>query len=132
MGRICLRKISNNKEDISSKVQGVPQYCIHFFFLISRLPKDLEIPSWTFFNIPFRVNFKNIHFFIIQCNRDRDIGKILQFLLDFYAVFFVYPILFLLFALSQDGNPLIFLPQNYTGLQKLQYFASESSNLCKI
>ena len=34
-------------------------------FDISRLQRGLEIPSWTFFNCPFRVDFKNIHFFII-------------------------------------------------------------------
>ena len=59
-------------------IQGVPQYCIHFWFWISRLPWGLEIPSWTFFNSPFRVDFKNIQFFIIRWNMDRDICKILH------------------------------------------------------
>ena len=45
---------------------------------ISRLPRGLEIPSWTFFNSPFRVDFKNVHFYIIWWNLDWDIGKILQ------------------------------------------------------
>ena len=48
-----------------------------FVFWISWLPIGIEIPSWTFFNSPFRVDFENIHFFIIQWNLDRDIGKIL-------------------------------------------------------
>ena len=30
--------------------------------LISQLSRGLEIPSWTFFNSPFRVEFKNVHF----------------------------------------------------------------------
>ena len=49
-------------------VQGVPQYCFHFWFIISRLPRGLKIPSWTFFNSPFCVDFKDIHFFIIRWN----------------------------------------------------------------
>ena len=36
-----------------------------FVFRISRLPRGLEIPSWTFFNSPFSVDSKNIHFVII-------------------------------------------------------------------
>ena len=39
----------------STYLQGVPQYCIHFYFLITRLPRGLEIPSWTFFNSPFPI-----------------------------------------------------------------------------
>ena len=35
------------------------------FLWISRLSKGLETPSWTFFNSPFRVDFKNVHFYII-------------------------------------------------------------------
>ena len=38
----------------------------------------IEIPSWTFFNSPFRVNSENIQFFIILWNLDQDIGKVLQ------------------------------------------------------
>ena len=49
-----------------------------FNFWISRLPRRLKIPSWTFFNSPFRVDSKNIHFVIIWWNFDRDIAKILQ------------------------------------------------------
>ena len=49
-----------------------------FVFWISRLPRGLEIPSWTFFNSPFRVDFKNIQVFIIWSNPDWVIGKILQ------------------------------------------------------
>ena len=48
-----------------------------FVFWISRLPKGLEISSWTFFNCPFRVDFKNIRFFIIWWNLAGDICKIL-------------------------------------------------------
>ena len=48
-----------------------------FVFWISRLPDDLEIPSWTFFNCPFRANFKNIQLFIIWWNLAGDICKIL-------------------------------------------------------
>ena len=47
-------------------------------FWISLLPIGVEIPSWTFFNSPFCVNFENIQFFIIRWNLDRDIGKILR------------------------------------------------------
>ena len=36
-----------------------------FLLLISRPPKHLEVPSWTFFNSPFRVDFKTIQFVII-------------------------------------------------------------------
>ena len=49
-----------------------------FVFWISRLPRGVEIPSWTFFNSPFRVDSENIQFFIIPWNLDQDIGKILQ------------------------------------------------------
>ena len=35
---------------------------------ISRLPRGLEIPSWTFFNSPFCVDFKYINFSIV-CNK---------------------------------------------------------------
>ena len=51
---------------------------MRFDLRISRLPRGLEIPSWTFFNSPFRVDFKNVHFYIIWWNLDWDIGKILQ------------------------------------------------------
>ena len=33
------------------------------FFLISWLPRGLEIQSWPFSNSPFRADFKNIQFF---------------------------------------------------------------------
>ena len=33
--------------------------------LISQLSRCLEIPSWTFFNSPFHVEFENVHFFNI-------------------------------------------------------------------
>ena len=36
-----------------------------FVFRISRLPRGVEISSWTFFNSPFRVDSENIQFFII-------------------------------------------------------------------
>ena len=36
-----------------------------FVLLISRPQKDLEAPSWTFFNSPFNVDFKTIRFAII-------------------------------------------------------------------
>ena len=50
-----------------------------FFVLwISRLPRGLKIPSWTFFNSPFRVEFENIQVFIIWWNLDWDICKLLQ------------------------------------------------------
>ena len=46
--------------------------------LISQLSRGLEIPSWTFFNSPFRVESKNVYFFIIWWYLDQDIGKILE------------------------------------------------------
>ena len=49
-----------------------------FVFWISRLPRGLEIPFWTFFNSPFCADFKNIQFCIIRWNIDWDIGKIQQ------------------------------------------------------
>ena len=39
-------------------------------FDISWLQRGLEIPSWTFFNCPFCVDFKNIEFFIIWYDLD--------------------------------------------------------------
>ena len=48
-----------------------------FVLWISQLPWGLEIPSLTFFDSPFRVDFKNIHFYVIWLNLDRDIAKIL-------------------------------------------------------
>ena len=33
--------------------------------LISQLSCGLEIPSWTFFNSPFRVESKNVDIFIV-------------------------------------------------------------------
>ena len=36
-----------------------------FLLLISRSPKHLEVPSWTFFDSPFRVDFEIIQFDII-------------------------------------------------------------------
>ena len=47
-------------------------------FWISQLSRALEIPSWTFFNSPFSVDFRNIQYFIIRWNIDWDIGKIPQ------------------------------------------------------
>ena len=38
---------------------------MRFALRIFQLPWGLEIPSWTFFNSPFRVDFKNVHFYII-------------------------------------------------------------------
>ena len=35
---------------------------VTFVFWISRLPRGLKIPYWTFFNSPFRVDFRNIQF----------------------------------------------------------------------
>ena len=49
-----------------------------FLLLISRPPKHVEVPSWAFFNTPFRVDFKTINYFIIRWNFDRDIAKILK------------------------------------------------------
>ena len=49
-----------------------------FVFWISRLPRGLEISSWTFFNSPFHVDFKSIRDFIIWLNLDQDIVKIRQ------------------------------------------------------
>ena len=49
-----------------------------FVCWISRLPSGLEIPYWTFFNISFRVDFRNIQFFIFWWNMEWDIVKILQ------------------------------------------------------
>ena len=36
-----------------------------FIFGISRLPRGLEIPSWTFLKSPFCADLKNIQIFII-------------------------------------------------------------------
>ena len=63
---------------IKINLQGVPQYCIHFCFLNFKLCSSLEIPSWTFFNNPFCVDFETIQFSIILWNLDQDICKILQ------------------------------------------------------
>ena len=49
-----------------------------FVFWIYQLPRGLQIPSWTFFNSPFCVDFKNIQFFIIWLNMDWYITKILE------------------------------------------------------
>ena len=49
-----------------------------FIFWISRLPRGLDIPCWTFFNSPFCVDFKNIQFSIIWWHLNQDISKILQ------------------------------------------------------
>ena len=49
-----------------------------FVLLISRPQKHLKVPSWTFFNSPFCIDFKTIKFVIIWCNFDRDIAKILK------------------------------------------------------
>ena len=49
-----------------------------FVSWISQLPRGLEIPSWTFFNSPFFVDFKNIRFSIIWWNLHRDISKLLR------------------------------------------------------
>ena len=46
-----------------------------FVFWISRLPKGPKISSWTFFNCPFCVDFKNIRFFIIWSNLGRSFWK---------------------------------------------------------
>ena len=49
-----------------------------FVLFISRPPKYVKVPSWTFFNSPFCVDFKTIKFVIIWCNFDWDITKILK------------------------------------------------------
>ena len=49
-----------------------------FVFWISRLPRALKIPSWTFFKSPFCVDLKNIQFFIIWWTLDWYIRQILQ------------------------------------------------------
>ena len=36
-----------------------------FLLLISLPPKHLEVPSWTFFNSPFNIDFKTIQFIMI-------------------------------------------------------------------
>ena len=46
--------------------------------LISWLPSGLDIPSWTFFNSPFCIDFKTSQFVMIWWNFDRDIAKILK------------------------------------------------------
>ena len=61
-------------------------------FDISRLQLDLDIPSWTFFNCPFRVDLKNIHYFSIWWNLDWDICKLLQggqFNHKYFVYFFI-------------------------------------------
>ena len=45
------------------KIQGVHQNCIHFYS--SRLRRGLEIPSWTYFHQPIRVDSKSIHLVIV-------------------------------------------------------------------
>ena len=47
-------------------------------FIISQLPIGLEIPSWTFFNSPICVDFKDIEFFIIWWNLELDMVEILK------------------------------------------------------
>ena len=49
-----------------------------FVLVISWPPKHLEDPSWTFFNSPFRVDFKTIQFVFIWWNLDQDMVKILK------------------------------------------------------
>ena len=46
--------------------------------LISLPPSGLEIPNWTFFNSPFRVDFENVHFYSILFYLVLDITKKLQ------------------------------------------------------
>ena len=48
-----------------------------FVFWIFRLPRGLEILSWTFFNSPYRVDSKDTQFCIIWWNMDQDMCKIL-------------------------------------------------------
>ena len=52
--------IKSNIYFVYSKI--LAQLC----FWISKLPRGLEIPYWTFFNSPFCVDFRNIQFFIFQ------------------------------------------------------------------
>ena len=49
-----------------------------FVLLNSWPPKHLEVPSWTFFNSPFRVDFRTIQFAIIWWNLVQDIAMILK------------------------------------------------------
>ena len=49
-----------------------------FVLFISRPPKHLEIPSWTFFHSPFHADFKTIQFVVSCWNLDQDIAKILE------------------------------------------------------
>ena len=49
-----------------------------FVLSISWPPKHLEIPSWTFFNSSFHVDFKTIHFVMMWRNLHQDIAKILK------------------------------------------------------
>ena len=51
---------------------------MRFALWISWLPRGLEILSWTFFNSPFRVYFKHVHFYDFWRNIGLDIGKIIQ------------------------------------------------------
>ena len=46
------------------------------FCIISRPPRGLEFPSLTFFHRLFYVDSRNIHFVIVWCNFDQDIGKL--------------------------------------------------------
>ena len=68
---VVISSITTKKYRVSLKT--VPT----FVLWISQLPWSLEIPSWTFFNSPFCVEFKNVHFYVIWLNLDRDIAKIL-------------------------------------------------------
>ena len=47
-----------------STIKGESKKTSDLFLWISRLPRGLETAFHSFFNSPFRVDFKNVHFII--------------------------------------------------------------------
>ena len=67
-----------NKADSAGSYRVSHNIVSTFVLLNSRPPKHLEVPSWTFFNSPFCVDFKTIQFVMICPSLDQDIAKILK------------------------------------------------------
>ena len=57
------RGVKKNKDVESYRVSHNIVYT--FGLLVSGPPKHLEVPSWTFFNSPFYVDFRTIQFVMI-------------------------------------------------------------------
>ena len=74
----CLLRISNNSYLVTLNYRVSHNTVSTFVFLNFSASLGLEILSWTFINSPFRVDFRNIQFFIIWWNMEWDSVKILQ------------------------------------------------------